>query len=159
MRSTRARACGIFAQYSEYSSHDKDILFDTFDRFIAVLVIRYFRRRGRSTTSIRRSDQRQWSRMQIGTFNWKVNPTMGHDYSRRPGRRYSFVRSQLFQIPHCPEIRINRVLRSRLFKKTFSRLNHAGVITGSAYFNRISNVHYVSEWIELICSARVEKSD
>jgi len=38
------------AQYSGYSSYDKDTLFDTFDRFIAILVTRYFRWRDRSST-------------------------------------------------------------------------------------------------------------
>lgn len=112
-------------------------------------------------SSVARSDQRHWSRMQIGTFNWKVNPTMGHDYSRLPGSdlvpRYSFVCSQLFQIPHCPGIRINWVLRSRYLRKHFPELN--GIHLSSPIPKvptYISNViiYYVSpKWIALICSA------
>lgn len=103
-------------------------MFDTFDRFIAILVIRYFRcgATGRRPPFARVPINGVGSRMQIGTFNWKVNPTMGHDYSRLPGgsrsSRYSFVRSQLFQIPHCPGIRINWVLRSRYLRKHFRSL-------------------------------------
>lgn len=69
-----------------------------------------------------------------GTFNWKVNPTMGHDYSRLCGNPVPDTRSfaaNCFKSRIVPKSGLTRVLRSRYLRKHFRSLTARRCAPGS----------------------------